>query len=505
MRERIVLVAGGALFSLFAAFGHQAEQLGQSDPPRALLTAALLFPLALLCLWALLRERKKPASPRGAKRPFHARRAFWLILLCDLPMFVIAFPGSFAYDVPYQLNQVFSGAYSTAHPLLHTLLLGGCVALGRAVGHVNLGAALYTSLQVIAMALCFSLTCASICRRMGPRAARGAALFFALYPLHMIFAVNATKDVLFSGVFTLTLALSYEEAASPGTSRARLRGLLLCAALSMMLRNNAVFAVAAWLLVLLLLRRRMRALLMTAALSVLLSLGANALLRAATGAQTGSVVEVLSWPIQQLARERLMRSEALTAQEIEAIDELMPEEAWRRYDPTISDPVKFSLDTNALQSDPARYARVYLSVGMKCPKTYFDAVLEHTYSFWYPYQRYGVSGYYVQMTTANYGGMERYGIHSAFERPMAALSWRFGSKGAMQVPVIGYLFNMGLIMWVMLFFALREAYDGNGRRFAVALLPVLLWGTFLLGPVMAGRYAYPFVCALPVMAGRERR
>ena len=52
----------------------------------------------------------------------------------------------------------------------------------------------------------------------------------------------------------------------------------------------------------------------------------------------------------------------------------------------------------------------------------------------------------------------------------------------------------------MLALVLREAYFGRWRRFAVALLPVLLWGTYLLGPVMAGRYAYPFVCALPVLA-----
>ena len=42
----------------------------------------------------------------------------------------------------------------------------------------------------------------------------------------------------------------------------------------------------------------------------------------------------------------------------------------------------------------------------------------------------------------------------------------------------------------------------------VTLLPMLLWGTFLLGPVMAGRYAYPFVCTLPVLAagpGADRK
>jgi hypothetical protein len=85
-----------------------------------------------------------------------------------------------------------------------------------------------------------------------------------------------------------------------------------------------------------------------------------------------------------------------------------------------------------------------------------------------------------------------------------SLSWRFGAKGAMQMPVVGYLFNMGVIVWAMLFFVLREMYAGRWGRFAAALLPVLLWGTFLLGPVMAGRYIYPFVCVLPVLCAGPR-
>ena len=136
-------------------------------------------------------------------------------------------------------------------------------------------------------------------------------------------------------------------------------------------------------------------------------------------------------------------------------------------------------------------------------------VLLHTYSFLYPYTTYGVSGYYLQMgvTDAYYDGWytgER--IHSAslLPRVLASLSWRFGAQGAMQIPVIGWAFNMGLIVWVMLYLALRAAYLGQRAAFGVMLLPVLLWGTFLLGPVMAGRYIYPFVCALPAMASRAR-
>ena len=216
---------------------------------------------------------------------------------------------------------------------------------------------------------------------------------------------------------------------------------------------------------------------------------------------------MLSIPIQQLARARLTASERLTTQERDAIDELMPGQAWQLYDPTISDPVKFEFDTQAFLRDTEKYIRVYLSVGAKCPDVYLDALLLHTFSFFFPYTTYRVSGYYLQMGVSteqidSWCDFEWITQSSPFVRVIQSLSWRLGAKG--DVPLIGWMLNMGLIIWVMLFFVVREAYRGRFARFGVALLPVLLWGTFLLGPVMAGRYIYPFVCALPVLASRPK-
>ena len=95
---------------------------------------------------------------------------------------------------------------------------------------------------------------------------------------------------------------------------------------------------------------------------------------------------------------------------------------------------------------------------------------------------------------------ERISDQSLAPRVRASLTWRFGAQGAMQIPGVGWLFNMGVIVWVMLYFVLREMYLGRFGSFACTMLPVLVWGSFLLGPVMAGRYIYPFVCSLPVLA-----
>lgn len=509
MRKRAAVMLGGAMYALLASFGYQAQHMEQTEPARALLIAAVLAVPAMALLALLLGRSERRAQDARAEGTFCAGRAFGAILLCHVPMFLIAFPGSFAYDVPFQLEQVFTGNYSAHHPLLHTLLMGGCVKLGHMIGNINLGAALYTLIQMAGLATCFAASCASIARQSGARAARWAAVFFALYPLHMMMAVNATKDVLFSGLFVLTLALA-REALVPGKMNRKLgAGIALCGAGMMLLRNNALYAVAVWVLLLVIVcwKQALRLAGVTL-LAVVLCMGANSAMKAATSATEGDLCEMLSWPIQQMARARNLHGDRLTDGEKTAIDELMPNQAWALYDPTISDPVKFEFDTQAFLGDAGKYASAYLSIGMKCPQAYFDALMKHTYSFWYPYSEYGVSGYYLQMGVSDqyydWCDFERISSQSFAPRVLASLSWRFGAQGAMQIPLVGYAFNMGVIVWIMLYFVLREMYLGRWSGFAVSLLPVLLWGTFLLGPVMAGRYIYPFVCCLPVLAGHTQ-
>ena len=503
--KRAVIVLGGMMYALFAVFGWQAEHYGQSRMAQGLLVSAALALPAMALLKMLLAHSEKRAQRAGSSGGFSGMRAFLFILVCYVPMLLITFPGSFAYDVPFQLEQVFTGSYSTHHPLVHTLLMGLCVKLGHLLGNINLGAALYTAIQMTALAACFAAACASIHRQSGARAAKWSAVFFALYPLHMMMAVNATKDVLFSGLFVLTLAL-VREAVICEKPPARLNaGIVLCGAGMLLLRNNALYAMAVWIVLMILLLKKQALRIAAASLAAIaLCMGVGGALKTATQAAEGDLCEMLSWPIQQMARARNLHRELLDEGERRAIDELMPGESWRLYDPTISDPVKFEFDTEAFLSDPGKYAKAYLSIARKCPKTYFDALLMHTYSYFYPYGEYGVSGYYLQMGVSDlyydWCDFERISSQSLLPRVLSSLTWRFGAQGAMQIPLVGYAFNMGLIVWVMLYFVLREAYLGRWKSFGCALLPVLLWGTFLLGPVMAGRYIYPFVCCLPVLA-----
>ena len=143
-----------------------------------------------------------------------------------------------------------------------------------------------------------------------------------------------------------------------------------------MLRNNMAYAALVWLVILTIgLRKGEKSAALAMLLALTVGLCGNAALKRATRAESGDMSEMLSWPIQQLARARLYDEERLTDAEKEAINELMPGEAWACYDPTISDPVKFEFDTQAFRADVKKYVGVWLSVGKKCAGTYLDATM----------------------------------------------------------------------------------------------------------------------------------
>ena len=500
------MAAGGLLYAFLLTAGFQIERNGNSDPWITILLSIILALPIGMGLRRLFEIWQKMVTGRpDLKRFLSDWQVFLVLTACYIPMYIVLFPGSFAYDVPFQVKQVITGIYSSHHPVLHTLLLGIPVALGKKIGHVTWGTALYTLIQILLLSRCFSKCVESIEKQSGKRSARAAMIFFAIYPLHMLMASNATKDTLFGGTFALAFCLILQKMRIGVTNRENGR-MILAILFSILLRNNAVYAYLAWtVLLMLILKDDKRKVPVAVLASTILALFAGACLNQAVRATPGDIVEMLSVPIQQVARVRNLRPEVLSEEEIEAIDAAMPSEAWSYYDPTISDPVKFAMDSSVIRENPKLYLKLYLSVLLKCPKESIDAFLLLTHGFLYPYQHYEMSNYYLQtgITVKYYDGWwTGEPIHTESPTPelRAAIEWRIGSKGAMQWPVIGYLFNIGVIIWIMLLLALKQMYFSRKDIALAALLPVFLLGTYLLGPCVAGRYVYPFVCLLPILA-----
>lgn len=509
-RQLAVLCAGALMYALMYALGSQIDAGGETEPVRTLVRFVLALPAAGAVLFALL-EGALPLLGRreakdGMEKPFCLPGAFFLILFCFVPMFLIQYPGSFVYDTQRQVFQVALGEYDAFHPLLHTLLLGMCLSAYDILQSLERCAALYSVIQMTLMAGCFALTCASLSRSCSRRVARAATAFFCLYPAHMAFASNCTKDGLFAAFFALFTAYCLEAVRSPGMSRRRRAMLVLSGVLSCLMRNNMIYAMAAWLILLLIGHRRFGRLAVCALLVIVTAFGVNKGLIAATGAENGSVGEMLCVPMQQLARAYRYANACFTQEDQETLDVLFDRQSYMAYDPTLADPVKQWLNVDELEADPMRALELWLSVGRQCPGIYLDAFLNTALPFLYPYGEYRVSAPYIETGLQNGVLTAPYG-QDPIQQPRrfeAIRNWLYEhiwATGADEIPVVRWLFNSGAIVWLMLFCVLRAAYAGDWAAFGVFLLAVMLWGTYLLGPIMQGRYLYPFVCMLPALLG----
>ena len=517
-RKGAALGFGGVCYALFYAFGSQIDRTGATVPGTTLARFCLALPVTVLALYALYRfalPRLELAGDKDGQKPFFTPGAFLLIFASFVPLFLIEYPGSFMYDIAAQTIQIASGQYSMFHPLAHTLLIRACLGLYGVLGTFERCAAVYSVLSMTVMAACFALVCASVSRSVSRKAARICTGFFCLYPAHMALASNCTKDGLFSAALALMLALCAEDMACGRLSRRHRILLIAAGTAACLMRNNMIYAAAAWTLLLLLRKKKYLRVVICALLAVVLSRGINAGLGAWVGADKGSVGEMLSVPIQQLARARLYADEVFTDEERALMDAVCADpryggtQVWRRYEPTLSDPVKNYLDYDVLKANSQALSEMWLRVGQQCPGIYLDAFLALALPSYYPYSEYSVAQPYLEI------GMQPGALTAPFGQDPITQPGRFAAirtwlyenvylTGMDDVPLVRLLFNTGAIYWTLLLFALYDLYTGRFERIAFMLLVGLLWGTFLLGPVMQGRYLYPFVCALPLFVLRRK-
>lgn len=112
---------------------------------------------------------------------------------------------------------------------------------------------------------------------------------------------------------------------------------------------------------------------------------------------------MFSVPMQQLSSAHRLAPEVFTEEEQQALDTYLRDRGYERYNPTLADPVKWCFNNEAFEADPAGAAKLWLSIGRKCPNIYLDAFLDLMLPFLYPTTTYRVTPEYID--SGSYGGV----------------------------------------------------------------------------------------------------
>lgn len=530
-RSLLIAFLFSLAFSTAILFGARLDSVENVDVKDVTLWLHLtaftgVFTGLVLLLWGLLdgqRNAGKSFAGKAADKITYVLKitdaqadtaAFLFLLLCWLPVLLAVYPGFFVYDAQDEYIQVATRTFSTHHPLVHVLLLGGMVCgIHKLTDSYNLGIACYMVFQMAVAAGVFTFLFSYLRKRKVSRILRLIGLLWlGLFPTVVMFTLCSAKDALFT-LALLLLLLCLLELGREGEAFFASRGwqfLFVASGMAMMLlRNNGFYAFLVMILLLLFLhktcRKKLLLLLLSAVAGCLL---VNGGLKVALHADDSEYQELLTVPIQQLSRAYQYAPEAFSTEDKETLYEVLDEEALSLYTPRLSDPVKYRFNNAAFAKDKGRYLSLWLRVGMKKPLVYLNAWWMTSYGFWYPNTVINVYGGNTVFTFTyrdnSYFGyeVELPGVRESklpwlneVYRRLSLEVWKE------KVPVVSWLFSPGAMFW---FYAFLFAWLFNNKRYEIMypFLPIfLLWLTVLLGPTYLPRYVLFLWYALPLFLG----
>ena len=478
------VLLGFALVVGANVMAHHAGNLSNAATWGAILLTGAACSLLLLGLfWLLSRVPSRGGRLRWNEHPLATLLAAGIIFACWLPYFLALYPGAYSYDTPTQVAQVMGVIpMTTQHPVVHTLLIGFFV-------------------------------------------------WFALFPVNGLMAVSCTKDVYFTAAFCWFLALfvqALQRGERPTVSRLVPLGTAGLAAL--LLRNNMTYAWAVFCVVVTVVafvralrhraaqRGRGLSLVVTLWVALALSWLVTGPIYAAGGVSHDiNLRESLSLPSQQMARVVARKGE-ISVRDERALERLIPGLTAETYHPYLADYAKSALDMDYLPDHMDEFWKTYRSIGSENVDDYVDAFLELTVTAWYPLVPGNLGKPYLELEVSNwYDTLDAADYYIPHEPVLPELASAIYDAVEVRpwegVPILRLLMSQGFLVWppVVAFFWLLSSRK-NAVRALPLVLPLLYWGTLLLGPTIITRYVYPLCALEPVvialvvsgMQGRDR-
>lgn len=477
-----------------------------------------LFTIYTRKIWSFLSRSKQQKPNWDNDNTEHSKMpgkrdilTFLFLILCWLPVLLAVYPGFFVYDAQDEWLQVASRTFSTHHPLVHVLMLGGVIcAVNKITGSYNFGIFCYIVLQMLVISYIFTYFLAYMRRHCFHRVLRVASLiYFAFFPVIVMFTLCSSKDALFTAAL-LMLMLSLLDMGNNSrtffSSRKSMTLFVLCSITMMLFRKNGIYAFILLIPFLLIYHKKylkkILFLVLTAILSYfIIDSGLTTLLHADNVERQ----EILTVPIQQLARTYKFNRDVFSDEDIETLHEILPEEALTLYRPKLSDPVKVQFQNDTYTANPSKYIRLWLRIGLKKPLSYINAWLVNSYGYWYPdtvvnvYE--GNSVFTFTYADSSYFGyeVENPGIRDSkipwLDEIYRKLSLEISKE---KIPLYSMLFSMGGLFWFIAFTFSYVLYIKKYHLAIPCLIVLFVWLTVILGPTYLPRYVLIFWYGLPL-------
>lgn len=491
---------------------------GQDGFVTALMAAGCMLVTTLLCFTALMaRDRWKAsqlrerASQHSGKR-WTPRLVFWVALAAIVLFwgfyYLLYYPGCASTDSndilkmvlgqPFESNHFRYDELNSHHPLLYTGLVALFVHVGSLLGGVTFGVGLFTLFQMITLALMCAWALRWLYVSTHSKSLWVMSLvFFACNPLIARYAVTIWKDVPFAGVVLLLCLVVVEIARTRGAvlkKKTWLVAFVLLLAGVVLLRSNgflvAVIVVGA--LILFCRRGEIFRVVCSGVGAVVGIFIAQSLVFTLLGVAPAHFSESVSLPLQQIARSVVEGGE-IGEEQSEVIEGVLPlERIEELYLPITPNTLKFApdFDDAFLESHKVEFLYAWVSSFPANVGSYMRAWYDETNTYW------SVTASSWLVVEAGYDLYDR-GVNRT-ESLLPSLAQSENSPFSGERPTEGvralvpFLFNVGCIVWFMLFCVMAQACFRRKASMFFYLPNVVLWATFLVAAPIATEFRYMF-------------
>lgn len=444
--------------------------------------------------------------------PFILFSFVWLLIA------VSAYPSTFMGDSLSQLKQYFAiSPRKAGHPVLSTVFIGNFVKFGRLIGHPNLGLFLYTTCQIIFVALCLSYAI-NLTYKLTKK---GRLLVIITVILTVIPMVNgtiilATKDIMFSGFFILymmsLIVYFYNYTYFMGHKLYLLN--LISVVFMMLYRYNTLQFVGLTIVVYiiggLIMKKKFYKI---TSITIMMILGliignvGNKLLTSMYVEEqpTPNRREMLSLPFQHTARFAKYYNNEVSSNDKQVINKVLDYDSIRKnYDPYRSDIVKATHNEDATSQEMKEYFTVVLKQIRKRPLLAVESVMashSNLFNLNQSLNGYYYNGVYMSGNQDEKENAAKIGIHdnqTALKlNSIRVKLYRIFDRLPILSQIDNYAFYI-LIMLSVFVLWLRE------RQFYLVgmVIPMGAFiGTLIAGPITLGyiRYILPIILVAPFL------
>ena len=441
-------------------------------------------------------------------------------LLIRILGFIVFFPGVTTWDSMYIIGEGL-GYYplSNSHPYVYTLFVSLFTKLGwKFFGGVGIGVAIFNFVTLVFTSVTVVYVLYKIFEtfEINIWLKRGLYIFYTFFPNFIVTSFTMYKDTFlmnFLMIFFLCMVMIMYKSEEFFNSRYSLIIFVVSFFGVYMLHRKAVIYIVVGVIAILIYSKTNRLKVMKyVGIALIITLTLNSIGNLVfKPTESKFKYDYLSTRFQQLAAAVYYHPESFTKEELEFYDSTLGLENNKNFTYHIADPIKQKMKNEQFQGKSDKFFEIWWKGYKKHPKTYIDAVLNLSVSYWYPYNYADiayVSNYYYSMYKGNKNWFDDDRVFDSgwnFNYPTKTfnkvydkfynLHWNIG-----ELSFVGSFYRAGLYALGLMVMLLLTILRNNKVMIPLIFITISVVLTCIFSPLANYfRYSYIYIMLVPML------